>query len=289
MSAVPIENEPNLTLVPALDEWLADLPDEGVESIEELIEQPDTVEEVAGIEEPVVTHHPPVTTERWKITSERGAVWAMRKLQTAIDEKATHAATAKAEQDRIRAWLDTVQKPLDSTIEHFTFLLNEFHRGIVDRDLELVDAPPTLAGPVDEAHWGKVKHKTLTVPNGKVEARRQPGRFDVVDEEAALEYLREHAPHLIKWTPAIKAAEVAEGGARWNDELDSYEFPIHTSDGEILDAVVAKYPDARVESEPEMPGNADEDGGTMAYTVWVAIPGVRLDGAGVVKFTPKPA
>lgn len=277
MSAVPIET---LELVPPLDEWMSEQPDEGVDIVAELVDQPPI--EVPGIEE--LVPQPPIERMRWRITSERGAVWAMRKLQAAIDDRTTHVATAKAEQDRIKSWLAAVTGPLEGSIDHFSFLLDEFHRGIVDRDLELVDAPPTLAGPVSDAAWGKVKHKTLTVPNGKVEARRAGGKFDVVDEDAALECLREHAPHLIKWTPAVTSTSISEGGAEWNDELDCYEFPIRCEKVDMLQIATERYPDARVDYE-----ETAADGAAGPATVWVPIPGIRLDGAGVVKFTPKPA
>lgn len=260
-----------------LNTWLAEMPEEGVEVSEETIEQPPLLRSIPGVEEQQEVPQPPLVHQRWKITSERGAVWAMRKLATLRDEKAEHAATARAEQDRIKEWLDTVSAPLDSSIEHFAFLLDEYHRGIIDGDLETLDAPSTLAGPVSDEAWAKMKHKTLSLPNGKVEARRQPGKFAVVDEDAALEYLREHAPHLIHWDASVKATEFDEGGAQWNVSDGVWEFPISITDEEIGLLARRKYPDARLEVTP------------LATTLWVAIPGVVVDGAGVVKFTPKPA
>lgn len=305
--APPAEPDPPpLRLVPpvALVEWMNAMPDEGIELVPtEEAERGEAMRDAgldaagAGLPGPdlsqVIDHL--VERQRWKITGERGAVWAMRKLADATAEKAEHEATHSGEIARLEAWfadarapldawLDDVSRPLEGSIEHFTFLLDEYHRGIVDEELAAVDTRGTLYGPVPKQSWEKgVKHKTLKLPNGEVTARRATGRLVVDDEEAAIEYLREHAPELLKWKTSIAATELKDGGAKWNDEARCYEFPIRCMSEQMLGLATEKYPSARVEHDNPLP-----EGEEFAATMWVPIPGVRLDGAGVVSFTPKP-
>lgn len=122
--------------------------------------------------------------QRWKIRTTAGASWVLRKLRSRRNKIKANAETARAEIDRVNAWLDHVNRPLGNDVDYFTGLLHEWYAEETFRELGvdvLADAP-------DPEVWAKFRHKTIELPGGKLAGRSGTGSTTIGDSDAAVRF-----------------------------------------------------------------------------------------------------
>lgn len=148
--------------------------------------------------------------DRFKITGPRQAEWALLKLAQAARRRDELLEVVAAERDRLAAFEDRARADYSATAEFFEALLTEWHRGTVTAELAAQAAKARAAlgddatpEEVDAAAWPKVKNKTVTLPAGKVAARRTADRVTLpADAPAAREafttWARAEVPELVR-------------------------------------------------------------------------------------------
>lgn len=297
-----------------------------VESLDELLDQPDGVEEWYDYDgvvgwvpgeggEPVPVPSDQVVPDaapprkRFRIVDDSGAAWAMRRAAQSLAEVVNVDDQADRQIEKVKAWRERARARHVSDMAYFDSLLRDWH---AQRLAEEIDVDPRQ-GPVDEETWKKrAKTKTIPLPDGKIEARRGRGRFDVADEAAVLTFLGEHAPEAIDYKPRVTVAKFEEvetivmgpdGRYRLRSPLDEVanDVGVHlaaaleehgaigsvaretfTTYGCTAAAVVAEeFPFARFVVEQEF-------GELPRVWALVTIPGVFKSGIGDVEFTVKP-
>lgn len=117
--------------------------------------------------------------ERWTIAGappearDRLASWAFRRLWLIEQERKRLEDSADAEVGRIRAWLGHALSPLDNDANFFRGALTEYLRAIRAERGEDPDNPKTT---------------TYKLPTGTITGRKPPGRIEVLDEAAFIEW-----------------------------------------------------------------------------------------------------
>jgi hypothetical protein len=250
----------------SLDEWLDERPPAGVE-LESIDHEADPD---AGL--------PAGTESRWRVTDDSGADWVLRKMKAALEARAVHEATASEAIERVTAWLAEVSAPLDRDVAHWSGVLEDYSRRVLDAKLEAVGG-----------EWEKVKPKGIKLPHGSIDVRRSPGKHETVDAEAA-------AGALVGWgamsllyyaPPTVRATELAAG-------RDSGEVRISAA-GDYEVAVPLALPlndEDRARLAAAQPGeflviDGDLDAAVPAVYEWRRIPGVRRVEIGTISHTPK--
>lgn len=125
--------------------------------------------------------------ERFRIESTDQANWALRKLKKIRDKQAENDRLASDEIGRIQRWLSDVNSQLEREAGFFESLLVEYHRALLSADPEA---------------------KTVKLPMGTLRARQIKPQPELVDEEAALEWAKAHAPGLVKVKESLAWAEM---------------------------------------------------------------------------------
>jgi hypothetical protein len=133
------------------------------------------------------------------------ATWAVRKVARARRRFAEAQLLADAERDRIDAWLASEEAHLEQATSFLEGHLARFHRARLDED---------------------PKARTIATPAGKLVARKQPDRVEVVDEAEYFEWARRDHQDLLRVTVAAdkaalkKATTVGpDGQAMLGDEV----------------------------------------------------------------------
>lgn len=97
----------------------------------------------------------------------------------------------------------------------------------------------------------KGKSRTLTLLNGRVSIRATPGRYRIVDPTAALEYVREHAPHLVRTRemPA-RIEDVEKASALTGETIDGVLEYVQPSEKIVVGTLIPeRNPTPEAESE----------------------------------------
>lgn len=156
-------------------------------------------------------------TTRFRIDTKSGASWVMRKLAGVRAKKAENGEIAETQIAALRAWLEHENKQLDRDDDRLVELLRDWHcRTIVDE----IGVHP-LHGPVEPAVWDKLRKKSVSLPSGKVNARRSAGKFERTDEDAALAALGIVAPALVKIERSVAATP-------FDDAMKTADPPVRT-------------------------------------------------------------
>lgn len=169
----------------------------------------------------------------FRVEGPEQAAWAARKLAKAQAEISEVDRQALAEVDRINRWADSARTQPTRDRDFFTALLADWHRRLLDRELA-----EDAAG-----DWGRVKHKSRTLPNGvTVAARRNPDTWQV-DRDAFVPWAEAHGlGDLVKVekTPRIaeaKKALSASGTTVVNPETGEVVDGVTIVPGEVTIAV----------------------------------------------------
>jgi hypothetical protein len=143
---------------------------------------------------------------RFVIETTEQAIWALRKIARIEKERQEAREAAQLEKARIDEWLAAEEKRCDQARAHLDFLLEEYHRKI------LAENP---------------KRKTIKLPHGTLELRKQPDEW-AIDEEILVPWLMENRPELVVVPPPPKpkpdrngikkAFEVRDGRAVYADK-----------------------------------------------------------------------
>lgn len=133
----------------------------------------------------------------FRIENREQAIWALRKI-TAVEKAREEArAAARAEIDRINAWLKEEEKQADRAREHLDYLLEDYHRRVL-------------------AETGQ---KTIKLPHGELQIRARQPEYQR-DEKHLKDWARENRPEFLvpqepklNWTALKKNLTVAGGQA----------------------------------------------------------------------------
>ena len=169
----------------------------------------------------------------FRVEGPEQAAWAARKLAKARAEMLAIENQVDAEIERIRRWQHDAERQADRDFNFFTFLLQDWHRRLLDRELA------EDAG----GDWDRVKHKSRTLPNGvTVAARRNPDSW-AVERDVFVPWAEAHGlGDLVKVekTPRIaeakKALTVTEAGVV-NPETGEVVEGVTVIPGEVSIAV----------------------------------------------------
>ncbi len=131
--------------------------------------------------------------ERFKIEDIDQLNWAFRKINALKGELDKKRELAAAEIERITMWINEEKKPIEDSINYFEFLIKEYH-------LKQLEENP--------------KAKTLTTPYGKSESRAFKEEPKLVNNEAALKFVKENnltefIKEEVKWGDLKKCLSVA--------------------------------------------------------------------------------
>lgn len=148
---------------------------------------------------------PPAPSTPWHIENDHVATWALRKLAAAERETLRLVDLATAEMQRIKEWLERESKRPARDVEFFRGHLTAYWR----RQMDALMAPYLERGMAPEEAWDEIKRKSLSLPTGKLTARRTPPGVEVVDEEQFVRWAQENGyEHLLRAKPAL--AEIKE-------------------------------------------------------------------------------
>ncbi len=120
--------------------------------------------------------------EKPRIETTEQAIWALRKIARIEKERQEAREAAQLEKARIDEWLQDEEKRCDQARAHLDFLLEDYHRRI------LAENP---------------KRKTIKLPHGTLELRKQPDEW-AIDEEILVPWLMENCPELVIVPPPPK-------------------------------------------------------------------------------------
>ncbi|MCL6560803.1 MAG: host-nuclease inhibitor Gam family protein, partial [Firmicutes bacterium] len=104
---------------------------------------------------------------RFVIETTEQAIWALRKIARIEKERQEAREAAQLEKARIEEWLAAEEKRCDQARAHLDFLLEEWHRKIIAEN---------------------PKRKTIKLPHGTLELRKQPDEW-AIDEEVLVPWL----------------------------------------------------------------------------------------------------
>ncbi len=154
--------------------------------------------ELSAIAELTAAADPPEdheADEPWRITNDGEAAWALRKVRSARAERARIAGLAQEELDRISDWASREDTGPARDEAYFTAHLERYAR--------------------EQRDAGR---KRISTPHGTVTTRPGQMSLKVDDEAMVVEFLTQHAPHLVRSetrvsipVAALKKEIVAEG------------------------------------------------------------------------------
>jgi hypothetical protein len=114
--------------------------------------------------------------EHYKIGGPSEADWALRKLAQARTRIEENIALGRAEVERLTAWLSDANKSHERDAEYFESILKNWHEEQLAED---------------------EKRKTISLPGGKLEARKNPDSIEI-DNETFIPWALEHAPEWVR-------------------------------------------------------------------------------------------
>jgi hypothetical protein len=189
----------------------------------------------------------------WRIDNDHVATWALRKLADAEREILRVTDLAMTEVERVKQWLEQASKRPARDAEFFRSHLAAYWR----RQVDALMAPMLERGMTPEEAWDELKSKSLSLPTGKLTARRTPPGVEVVDEEAFVRWAQENGyTELLLSKPAlneIKALPVIDGevvvlvGVEADDAGGSVEVP------SPVPGVKPKPVEFRFDAKPDTP------------------------------------
>src|SRR5690606_33719861 len=97
--------------------------------------------------------------------------WAFRKLNAYKEELKQKQQLAAAEIERITMWINAEKEPIENSMKHFEFLIQEYHQ------VQLMKDP---------------KAKTLTTPYGKSKSRASKAQPKLANKDAALKFVKDN-------------------------------------------------------------------------------------------------
>jgi len=120
------------------------------------------------------------------------ADWALRKLAQARWQMRQNEKLAAAEKERIADWLRDANSGPERDAIYFESILRNWH------DEQLANDP---------------KHKTVSLPGGKLEARQNPNRVEIEDTDTFIHWaLENHSSWVrVKYEPEKDAIKKAGG------------------------------------------------------------------------------
>lgn len=145
---------------------------------------------------------PPAPSTPWHIENDHVATWALRKLAVAEAEQRRIDVLAATEIERINEWREQETRRPKRDIDFFRGHLAAYWH----RQMEALMAPYLERGMAPEEAWDEIKRKSLSLPTGKLTARRTPAGVEVVDEEQFVRWAQENGhEHLLRAKPALDA------------------------------------------------------------------------------------
>lgn len=179
--------------------------------------------------------------EPFVVDNDRKADWAMRRLREtrlARLELATRAQAEidphQAEIDRIRAWQKGEDAKLAPDADYFRGLMEAY--ALSERERTKDDRKPRMS---------------ISTPHGAIKTRATGASWDIENEAAFVAWLKEHHPHLVKTTDAVRLADAKKA-------LDAIPggFVIDPDSGEVVPGVKV--------GEPGVSASVDVDLGVHA-------------------------
>ncbi len=164
------------------------------------------------------------------VDDDQKAAWAMRKLRSLRAKQKINQELADAEIERMKNWLESVNKTIENDCEYFVGQLTGY-------------AHKVRLNPDDP-------RKTIVLPHGKV-STRQSGRKWSIDAEIFLPWARKSAPDLIriKEEPALsKIKETYSESVIKNASV----LEVVTQDGEIVPGLTIEEGNLTVNVEVEL-------------------------------------
>ena len=162
--------------------------------------------------------------EAFKVTNEGQANWALRKIKQLQEEKKKNEQIAEDEINKIKSWLDHVNKDADDSIEYFKSLLAEYAMKQREND---------------------PKFKSIKLPNGRIRFVKQRPKW-VYDDKLLLKSLKEQdAEELIRVKEEPNKAAIKKLFVVQNGKL------INPGTGEVIEGVEVVERGEKFEVNPE--------------------------------------
>lgn len=173
------------------------------------------------------------------IDSPDAANWALRKLAVHAAKLADAEAFAQRERDRLDLWLAGERHQAQQSSSFLAGLLRRYHE---DR----LAAQGIDVHTVDKATWDKARDKTLKLPAGTLEARKQPDQWDI-DDRALLDWARRNGradivrprPDEVDRNTVKRVFTIADGRAL-------------TVDGEVVDGITVTEGELSFKVKPKV-------------------------------------
>lgn len=153
-------------------------------TLEEHLDQSYELEEVEG-------------APRFIVDDEAKANWAMRKVAKVRRKQQENTALANAERARIDEWVTSENDKLEQQAAFFEGLLIEFHHAELARD---------------------EKRKTITLPTGKLESRKQQPIVEV-ETDPFLEWATKERPEFVRTKHEVDKIAVKEAAVKDGEKL----------------------------------------------------------------------
>lgn len=167
------------------------------------------------------------------------ADWVRRRFLALRFVTADHAETAAAydaELSRLTNARDVALRRLETQIGSLTDQLEAYHRAVIREEesawLRRAEAALERGEPVPK----KVVTSTMANPHGKLRSGGGRARVRVVDKDAAVAWLRVHAPDAVRHQPETWEPDLSKlpGHVTFNDLGDPLGVIVVTEDGERL-------------------------------------------------------
>lgn len=141
---------------------------------------------------------------RFRVENDAAACWALKKAALAEEELARIAALAKAEHERIDAWVRDASAGPEHDRQFFAGLLREYHEALLTGDIDRLMAE----GKSYREAWEATKRKTYRLPAGDLVARKGGTGYDTEDAEAFDRWVREDPEGRLRFAKVspVKAA-----------------------------------------------------------------------------------
>lgn len=149
----------------------------------------------------------------WRIENDHVATWALRKLAGAEAEQGRVKELAAVEIQRIEEWEEQAMRRPTRDAEFFRGHLVAYWR----RQVEEMMGPYLERGMTPEEAWEQIKKKSLSLPSGRLTARRAPAGVEVVDQDGFIRWAEQNGyTDLIRSSPkpaldALKKLPVVDG------------------------------------------------------------------------------
>src|SRR5699024_1269067 len=149
----------------------------------------------------------------FQIKTDEEANWALRKIKQKQTQKNDRTELAEKEIEKIKQWLESVSKELDSDIEYFEGLLGAYALRNREQD---------------------PSYKSQKLPNGRIRFKKQQPKWEL-DDKRVLESLKQAGKDdLIKVTEKPKLADIKKSHAVVDGKV------INTETGEFLDGTTVR-------------------------------------------------